>query len=459
MNIPPPTRSQAGVLWFSLTALAAAVVLALIGLLFWGISWLLHELSAVLLPITFALILAYILDPVVEFFIRKKVPRLWSIVLVFVIGLLVAAGVLGSVIPGLIKETRELVNDLPQSAEKLRLKTHTFLETSALGKQLGGLWQAASPPAHPTTASPRNPATPAPPPKETNAAPVDTNAVVMSLNIKVTDKPKEAGGVQTNSMEVSADTEALKKALDAPLSESVMPRLAQGALFMVKWVVNQLGKVTTWAEFLIGFVLVPVYLFYFLLEKQGINRRWTDYLPLQESKAKEELVFVLNSINDCMIVFFRGQVLVALCVGVLLTVGFLLMGLNYAVLLGLVAAVLGIVPYLGTVITLVLALTVAGVQFGDWTHPLLVLGIAAAVKLVEDFIIGPKIIGDRSGLHPLAIIVAVMVGTTLLGGILGALFAIPLTAVLRTLMFRYVWKRRPAKAHAAKLGELAEAEP
>jgi predicted PurR-regulated permease PerM len=90
----------------------------------------------------------------------------------------------------------------------------------------------------------------------------------------------------------------------------------------------------------------------------------------------------------------------------------------------------------------VLALTVAAVQFGDWKHPLAVLGIAAGVKLLEDLVISPKIIGDRSGLHPLTIILAVMIGAILLGGFIGALLAIPLTAVLRTLMFRYVWKKR-----------------
>ncbi len=161
-----------------------------------------------------------------------------------------------------------------------------------------------------------------------------------------------------------------------------------------------------------------------------------------------------RAINDCMIVFFRGQVLVALCVGTLLAVGYLILGLNYAVLLGVVAGVLGIVPYLGTIVSLVLALTVAAIQFGDWRHPLTVLGIAAAVKLLEDLVISPKIIGDRSGLHPLTIILAVMVGATLLGGFLGALLAIPLTAVLRTLMFRYVWSKtriageKPATASA-----------
>jgi predicted PurR-regulated permease PerM len=262
-------------------------------------------------------------------------------------------------------------------------------------------------------------------------------------------------------VQVSANTEDLKKALDAPMSETVMPRLAEGlvafAKLAVNVAVNQLSKVKTWGESLIGLILIPVCLFYFLREKRGIVKRWTDYLPVHESKAKEEIVFVLQAINDCMIVFFRGQVLVALCVGALLTIGFLILGLNYAVLLGLVAAVMGIVPFVGTIITLVLALTVAGVQFGDWTHPLLVLGIAAVVKMLEDFVISPKIIGDRSGLHPLTIIIAVMAGTIVFGGVLGALFAIPLTAALRTLMFRYVWKRRSAASEKKEREEIPEA--
>jgi predicted PurR-regulated permease PerM len=62
--------------------------------------------------------------------------------------------------------------------------------------------------------------------------------------------------------------------------------------------------------------------------------------------------------------------------------------------------------------------------------------------MVEGFVLSPKIMGDRVGLHPLTIIVAVLVGTTLLGGILGGILAIPLTAALRVVMFRYVWKKR-----------------
>jgi predicted PurR-regulated permease PerM len=187
---------------------------------------------------------------------------------------------------------------------------------------------------------------------------------------------------------------------------------------------------------------VPVYVFYFLLEKERIAGNWTDYLPLQESRVKQELVFVLKEINNCMIVFFRGQVLVAMCLGLLLTVGFLTVGLNYAILLGVVAGALSIIPYLGVMLSIIPAVGLAVVQFQDWWHPLLVVLVFVLAQMAEGLFISPKIMGDRVGLHPLTIIIAVMVGTTLMGGILGGVLAIPLTAVLRTLMFRYVWRRR-----------------
>jgi predicted PurR-regulated permease PerM len=197
---------------------------------------------------------------------------------------------------------------------------------------------------------------------------------------------------------------------------------------------------------LVGIAMVPVYLFYLLLEKEGIKRSWTDYLPIHESHWKEEIVFIITQINDYLILFFRGQVLVALCDGILLTIGFVAIGLNYALLLGMVAGLLSIVPFLGVALSIVPALLLALVQYGDWLHPALVLGVFAIVQFLEGFVISPKIMGDRVGLHPLTIILAVMVGTTLMGGIIGGILAIPLTAALRVLMFRYVWRRRQAAA-------------
>lgn len=453
MSFPPPGKHQARVLWLALTTLAVAVMLAFLGGVLWSLGWVLHRLSSVLVPLAFALILAYILDPVVGYFERKKMPRLWAVCFVFALGVLLVSAMLGSVLPDLSQESRKLVEDLPKNVDVLRAKAEYFLQESPLARQLR---QSLRPDGAQPLPNSRNPTSArkrgkSQPPAVTNAP--NTNGVEISLNLILAD-PTNAS--QTNAINISTTTEQLKTALDAPLSQTVLPGLTRALVFVAKWFTTQLSNLTTWVEFLIGFVLVPVYLFYFLLEKEEITRRWHDYLPMKESTAKEETIFVLRSINDCMIVFFRGQVLVALCVGVLLAVGYMLLGLNYAILLGVVAAVLGIVPYLGTITSLLLALAVAGIQFEDWTHPLCVLGIAALVKLLEDFIISPKIIGERSGLHPLTIILAVLVGTTLLGGFIGALLAIPLTAALRTIMFRYIWTREHPRSKSPESKKVKE---
>jgi len=184
------------------------------------------------------------------------------------------------------------------------------------------------------------------------------------------------------------------------------------------------------------------------LEKRGIQSRWTDYLPVSNSSFKNELVFVIGSINDYMIAFFRGQVLVAICDGILYTIGFMIIGLPYAVLVGVMATFLTMIPFLGAIVTCVAALLIMVLQYGDWTHPALVLAVFAVVQSLEGLVISPRIMGDRVGLHPLTIIIGVMVGTTLLGGLLGGILAIPLTAVLRVVLSRYVWKRPAALAPA-----------
>ena len=143
--------------------------------------------------------------------------------------------------------------------------------------------------------------------------------------------------------------------------------------------------------------LVPVYTFYFLLEKRGISSRWTDYLPVADSGFKNELVFVLNSINNYLIAFFRGQVLVAICDGILYGTGFLIIGLPYAVLIGAMAVFLTMIPFLGAIVTCSAALVIALVQFGDWQHPLLVLAVFGFVQALEGLFISPRIMGGRVG--------------------------------------------------------------
>jgi predicted PurR-regulated permease PerM len=217
------------------------------------------------------------------------------------------------------------------------------------------------------------------------------------------------------------------------------------------WIPQQLSRLAGLFGIIAGLALIPIYLFYLLLEKRAITDNWTVYLPVTDSKFKEELVFVLRSINDYLIAFFRGQVLVAICDGVLYGIGFAIIGLPYAFVIGAVAMVLTIIPFLGAIVTCGVALLIALVTYGDWQHPLLVIAVFAVVQGIEGYILQPKIIGDRVGLHPMVIIVAIMTGTTLLGGVLGGLLAIPLAAVLRVVMTRYVWQKKESSTPVMKL--------
>ena len=369
MPISPPSEKQSKILWGALTALAAAAVVALVVLFIWLLGFVLQRLSPVLLPLAIAGILAYLLDPVVGFFQQRGVPRKRAIFIVFFLGVLVVLMAAATVLPRLVIEAKDLLDQIPQFSSQIQSRINAWLMNSPIGAKAKAIWASE-------------------------------------------------------------------------FGDTVQSWLTKVLPIVSSWVVVQFTRVASWFSLLVGLVLVPVFLFYFLVEKSGIQNNWTDYLPFKESRLKEETVFILNSINDYLILFFRGQILVALCDGVLLTVGFLAIGLNYAFLLGMAAGLLGIVPFLGVVVSLVPALALAAVQYGDWMHPLFVLALFGLVQAAEGLYISPRIMGDRVGLHPLTIIVAVMVGTTLMGGIIGGVLAIPLTAALRVLMFRYVWQRR-----------------
>jgi predicted PurR-regulated permease PerM len=415
VNHPPPTEWQARVIWLALTGLAVAVLVGLVVALVWGLGQALRMLSPVLWPIAIAGVIAYLLDPVVDFIERKGASRPRAILCVFALALVTVAALFGSVVPQLINETRQLAVHIPAYAAGVEKRMEYWVShPPALVKRLLERESSAKASHHSLTAT------------NENAPNFPTNSPAAGA-LESPNAPLFLGG--------TLDNESLQTAT----------KWLAGALPIVgSWLFGQFGRVASWLGFLAGLALVPVYAFYFLLEKRGISSRWTDYLPVADSGFKNELVFILNSVNNYLISFFRGQVLVAICDGILYGTGFLIIGLPYAVLIGAMAVVLTMIPYLGAIVTCCTALVIAIVQFGDWQHPLLVLAVFGFVQALEGAFISPKIMGGRVGLHPVTIIIAVMAGTTLLGGLLGGILAIPLTAALRVLMFRYVWKRAGA---------------
>lgn len=417
--MPSPTPWQARIIWFAFTGLAIATLVILAAGLIWGLGRILDVLSPVLWPLAVGGILAYLLDPVVDFFQRRGASRPRAIVAVFALALVILASLLASIVPQLVTETRQLADRVPEYANWVQDHAEKWINHPPEWVQK--VLKRENNPQPPPTA------------QDTNAATrpsTDETAVNATTNLTTT---------------TTASTNApalLPTALDAANLKSAASLLAKGLRSAGSWF---MGRIALWFGVLAGLALIPIYTFYFLLEKRGISSRWTDYLPVADSAFKEEVVFILNSINNYLIAFFRGQVLVAICDGILYGLGFLIIGLPYAVLIGVAAIFLTIIPFLGAIIVFITALLIAFVQFGDWLHPLLVLVVFLIVQTLEGLVISPKIMAGRVGLHPLTIIIAVMVGTTLLGGILGGVLAIPLTAVLRVVMSRYVWKR-PAQA-------------
>jgi predicted PurR-regulated permease PerM len=422
----PPTERQARLIWLTLSGLSLAALAALVVGLVWGLGRIVDILAPVLWPLAVAGVLAYLLDPVVNYLQRKRLKRPRAIILVFVLGLVLLAGLCASIVPQIVTEARQLTDRIPTYATVLEQRVAHWIENPP---PLIRQWLERNSP-----------------------APVEvTKPVTTVTNLDFTITNRDAPHMPTNIVVTEGETNKpslLSTTLTSKNLETAATQAAKAVRDVATWLV---GHVVSWFGVLAGLALIPVYTFYFLLEKDAISSRWSNYLPVSDSRFKSELVFVLNSINNYLITFFRGQVLVAITDGILYGLGFLLIGLPYALVIGAMAMVLTLIPFLGAIIVCVTALIIALVQFGNWQEPLLVLAVFGVVQTLEGLVISPKIMGGRVGLHPLTIIIAVMVGTTLLGGLLGGILAIPLTAALRVVMFRYIWKRPSAEVDVKAL--------
>ena len=179
---------------------------------------------------------------------------------------------------------------------------------------------------------------------------------------------------------------------------------------------------------LLGWIVLPVYFAFFLIGTPSA-RSAGEHLPFLKEGTREDVVFLFEQFVEIMVAFFRGQLIVAMLQGVLFAGGFSLVGLKYGLVLGILLGFLNIVPYLGSILGLAVCLPLGFFQAGGGLTLLIwVLVVFTAVQLVEGYLLTPKIMGDRTGLHPLAIIVAVFFWGTALGGISGMILAIPLTA-------------------------------
>lgn len=187
----------------------------------------------------------------------------------------------------------------------------------------------------------------------------------------------------------------------------------------------------------LGFIthvaVIPVYLFFFLLMRGEPTRNLGRHLTFLSPNVRNDVVFLATEFVSIIESFFRGQLLIGLSMGVLFALGFSLIGLKFGLFIGLMLGILNIVPYLGTIIGLGVALPLAFFQDGGgWKLVGFVLLVKAIVQCIESWVLTPKIMGHHTGLHPVMIIFAIFFWGTAFGGVLGMLLAVPLTAFFVT---------------------------
>lgn len=178
---------------------------------------------------------------------------------------------------------------------------------------------------------------------------------------------------------------------------------------------------------LLGYLITPVYLYYFLKDLPAARRAVPDLLP---ARYRDGFLRRVGEIDLLLSAFVRGQLSVCAILAVLYSAGLYVIGIDLALAIGTVAGAAFIIPYFGTVLGIVLSMLMALLKFHDVLHPLLCLGWFGVVQALEGTVITPKIVGDTVGLHPVVTILALFIGGQLFG-ILGMLLAVPVTAVLK----------------------------
>jgi predicted PurR-regulated permease PerM len=451
-----PTAWQRKTMWAALSAVFVVVLITIACSSIWIISSLVTFLQPILIPVAIAVILAYLLDPVVTNMCEKGLGRTKAVVALFAIVLLSLGVLVAWLTPVVSMQANSVGRELPQYTQKARdaivdlifKYDHAFSGPSTkrdkMSSPTSGIlnWLFAPP-----TATPRPTPVPAPSPLSIEAAtPAETINAIPPTPAPTAPREEIINPVppdKTSSEKIStADRQRIQAWVQRQLPnlERQLPYIAEKIWSLLKQSIGGFLGVT---GFLFSLIMVPIYLFFLLKESPAIERRWREYLPLRDSRLKTEVASVLEQINKYVIAYFRGQLLVCLIDGTLIgTALYIYPGLNFAPLIGLLVVILTMIPYIGIILSWIPAVLIAVAQWGDWQHPLIVTLVFIVVQNLEALFIAPRIVGNSVGLHPMTVIVSIFIWGLLIGGLLGPILAVPLTATVKVLLARYVWGPR-----------------
>ncbi|MDQ8207241.1 AI-2E family transporter [Coraliomargarita sp. SDUM461003] len=212
---------------------------------------------------------------------------------------------------------------------------------------------------------------------------------------------------------LEGNTDLLKQALAHAQSSAGSMLAFLGSIF---------GKIAAYS-------IIPVYLFFILNGDRNIWKDIDKQLSFLPEERKKDLVFLAKQFSQILVSFFRGQIIIGLLLGIVLAIGFGIVGLKFGLILGIVLGLLNIIPYLGTMLGVVTVLPIAYLQDDGGVGLIIACAVVFIIgQLLTDYVFTPRIMGDKTGMGPMLIIFSVFFWGAALGGLLGMILAIPLTA-------------------------------
>lgn len=404
-----PTVFQKKMIWKAAAGIAIGVLGLLLVLIIWLISNILGFLQPVLIPVAIAGVIAYLLDPIVAWLMKEGMSRIKAVLTVFGSFTVIVAILAMIIIPPIAEQIGD-----DQQRQKIGENMRNTLEN------LG-----------------------------------DTPWIKPGVNWAIA---RHESSEKPNSSAVNPIEPKLTEDGKVPFSETNLAHaLQQNTEQIFGFITSSTSTILGTLGYIIGLAMVPIYLYYFLKESAAIKNSWHDYVPLKASHFKTEVVETLREINGYLISFFRGQVLVAMIDGFLVGITLWIFGLPYGVLIGLILGIIGIIPFIGNIICLIPACLIAFVHFsapenitshqwllGDnpWAYVGAVAAIFIIVQQINSLVTAPKIVGESVGLHPMTVIFSMLFWALILGGFLGTLLAVPMTAAVKVLFRRYIWENK-----------------
>ena len=381
-----PTRFQRAVCWAALTGVGMVTLGCIICGLLYGFITVFVALRTVFLPVIIAAVIAILLHPCVNFVDRYIKKRTCSIFIILGAFTVVLSAFVCTTAPAFISQADYLISHRSEIAQQTVEGINNIIQDNEWAQQtIDFFYNRAL--------------------QDVQNAP-DASATIKS-QLEAAKTYQEKGG-----------------ALLVFNSERITD-------IAVNWLSSGYTALSKAASYLLGFALIPFFVFYFLQKSGSIKKHWQEALPLRDGRFKTLLVTTINDLKERIITYVRTQMLISIIDGCLIGIGLTCLRLPGAFPLACMAALLGLIPYIGTTLTCIPAMIIAWSFTHELSHVLMVLGIFIFVSQLDGFIIQPKLLGKKLRMHDLVIMFSMLFWGTLLGGVVGVLLAVPLTITVQ----------------------------